>query len=177
MFEHTIYRTTKKLNLKGSHEIRNSSRAIIIKENKILMLYSEVELDYKFPGGGIELNETPIECLKRETREEVGANIIDQYLLGNIMEYNEHQSYDYFLNLSNYYICGITADYDVTTASLNLDQSEKKLGFKPVWVECDIAIKTNEKQINVLPWVKRENFVLNYLLIEGILQQKSGDFY
>ena len=39
------------------------------------MIYSPVNGDYKFPGGGIEPNEPHIETLRREIREESGATL------------------------------------------------------------------------------------------------------
>ena len=48
--------------------IRDSARAIIIKSGKIAMVHS-LKYDYfKFPGGGIEKGEEPIDALIRETR-------------------------------------------------------------------------------------------------------------
>ena len=51
---------------------RPSARAIIIKDNKIYMVHSLVYDYYKFPGGGIESNESNIDALIRETKEEAG---------------------------------------------------------------------------------------------------------
>lgn len=50
---------------------------ILTKENKILVSrekYGEIEI-LKFPGGGIELGESPEEALKREFVEEASAKI------------------------------------------------------------------------------------------------------
>lgn len=58
--------------------IRNSSRAIIINNQKIAMVYSSKYDYYKFPGGGIEKNESQIEALIRETEEETGLMIINE---------------------------------------------------------------------------------------------------
>jgi 8-oxo-dGTP pyrophosphatase MutT (NUDIX family) len=51
---------------------RPSARAIIIKGDKIALVYSKVEKYYKFPGGGIHDDEDKREALIREVREEVG---------------------------------------------------------------------------------------------------------
>ena len=52
--------------------VRNSARSIIIVNNKIAMIHS-LKYDYfKFPGGGIESGENPIDAMIRETREESG---------------------------------------------------------------------------------------------------------
>lgn len=60
------------------------SAAIIVKDNKIFVTqrgYGEFKDWWEFPGGKIEEGETPEECLKREIREELEADInIDKYL-------------------------------------------------------------------------------------------------
>lgn len=60
------------------------SAAIIIKDNKIFVTqrgYGEFKDWWEFPGGKIEEGETPEQCLKREIKEELKADInIDKYL-------------------------------------------------------------------------------------------------
>lgn len=60
------------------------SAAIIIKDNKIFVTqrgYGEFKDWWEFPDGKIEEGETPEECLKREIKEELKADInIDKYL-------------------------------------------------------------------------------------------------
>ena len=60
------------------------SAAIIMKDNKIFVTqrgYGEFKDWWEFPGGKIEQGETPEECLKREIKEELKADInIDKYL-------------------------------------------------------------------------------------------------
>lgn len=60
------------------------SAAIIVKDNKIFVTqrgYGEFKDWWEFPGGKIEEGETPEECLKREIKEELEADInIDKYL-------------------------------------------------------------------------------------------------
>jgi ADP-ribose pyrophosphatase YjhB (NUDIX family) len=57
--------------------IRNSIKAIIIKNNKILLTYNEYngEKFYLLPGGGQRHNETIIDALKRECLEEIGSSV------------------------------------------------------------------------------------------------------
>lgn len=60
------------------------SAAIIMKDNKIFVTqrgYGEFKDWWEFPGGKIEEGETPEECLKREIKEELEADInINKYL-------------------------------------------------------------------------------------------------
>ncbi len=68
LFNEEIYRDDKNLlDFKNSKIIaRSAVRAIIIKENKILMVLLEKTNEYKFPGGGVEENETFEDALKEK---------------------------------------------------------------------------------------------------------------
>ena len=54
---------------------RPSVRAIILRDGKVGMVYSQKYSYYKFPGGGIESGEDHLAALVRETREEVGLSV------------------------------------------------------------------------------------------------------
>lgn len=58
--------------------IRNSAKAIIIREGKILLTKNEDQFGifYLFPGGGQEFGEQLNDALSRECMEEIGAEII-----------------------------------------------------------------------------------------------------
>ena len=58
--------------------VRNSARSIIIRDGKIAMIHSLKYDYYKFPGGGIEAGENPVEAMIRETREEAGLVVIPE---------------------------------------------------------------------------------------------------
>lgn len=72
-------------------QIRKSSRAIIIKNDLILMIHSTKNDDFKFPGGGRKVFESPIDNLIRETKEETGYDIIKASIkpLGYVEELNK----------------------------------------------------------------------------------------
>lgn len=56
--------------------VRNSARSIIIKGQKVAMIYSAKYNYYKFPGGGIEDGENLVDAMIRETREESGLVVL-----------------------------------------------------------------------------------------------------
>lgn len=68
---------------------RLAVRAIILRGCELLLLYSQRNADYKFPGGGVELGETGHDALRRELEEECGArvNAIGEEF-GYIVEYS-----------------------------------------------------------------------------------------
>lgn len=57
--------------------MRISSRAVIFKDDAIILIYRESEHGkyYVFPGGGQENFENKEECIVRECKEELGINI------------------------------------------------------------------------------------------------------
>lgn len=85
------------------------SAAIIMKDNKIFVTqrgYGEFKDWWEFPGGKIEEGETPEECLKREIKEELKADInIDKYLC--TVEYD----YPNFHLKMECFICSLIDDH------------------------------------------------------------------
>lgn len=153
------------LNLDGKIYYREAVRGIILKENKILLVYSDINKDYKFPGGGIEDGEDAYSALKREILEESGAHLISHSYFGQVIEYDDGQfdNADVFRMLSKYYLVEIKEDL----SELNLDHYEEKLKFHPVWVDIKKAYEENKRILegnNPPRWTKRETFVLEYLI-------------
>ena len=76
----------------GKAFIRPSARAIIIKDNKIYMVHSLLYDYYKFPGGGIEHDESNIDALIRETKEEAGLMVIKDSIKEYGYVHRKHKS-------------------------------------------------------------------------------------
>ncbi|MCM3122850.1 NUDIX domain-containing protein [Mesobacillus sp. AQ2] len=144
---------------------RVAIRAIIMKNNRILLVESNWG-DYKFPGGGLEENETHEDCLKREVREETGyVNSLVKDKVGIVIErkMDEYEDHTLFQMTSHYYLCELATDEKVTQ---QLDDYEAKMDFTAKWVTLEEAIIQNESLINNLEknsWLKRETFVLKHI--------------
>ncbi len=155
------------LTLEGLPSIRHAVRAIIIRDEKLLMVYSTVNRDYKFPGGGIKNGEMHTQALRRELCEETGAILDRVSRLGGIsLEYDRTKipGYGYFKMFSYFYLCSIKEE----TLSPQLDPYEAELGFTPAWVPCAEALKNNEAVLTDTAsyqpgWLKRETAVLQIL--------------
>lgn len=148
------------LNLNGKTYYREAVRAIIRDGDKILLIYSEKNGDYKLPGGGVEEGETYEEALIREVEEEAGVRVSVVKEVFRVMEYDEGQfdDCDLFKMLSIYYIAIITR-----TLKQKLDSYEYEMGFIPKWVELSQAIEKNKEILNskAFPrWTKRETMIL-----------------
>lgn len=140
---------------------KKAARAIIIKDNKICLVRNNKN-EFKFPGGGMDDNETIIDTLKREALEEAGMLINND----SIKEYGmfvekwlsvkkEEDKKIYYME-SYYFFC----DYDLIT-EISPTESEKEAGFKPGFYDVNEAIEYNSKsKINS---IKRELYVLELL--------------
>lgn len=56
---------------------RVTSRALIFDDQQRLVIVQDAKGGWQLPGGGLEHDETYYECLKREVREELGADVIN----------------------------------------------------------------------------------------------------
>ena len=172
LFNEVIYRDDEKsLNFDNCKIIlRNAVRAVIVNENKILMVRLGKTNEYKFPGGGIEKNETVEEALKREVLEEAGCNVAKiEEKIGIMIELGiaEEDKKSVFKMVSEYYNVRI----DSNRFDQKLDKYEEELEFMPCWMEIEKAYKTNREIINnryaSTPWIRRETRVLE------IVKEKS----
>lgn len=144
---------------------RTAVRAVALQGTSLLMIHSAVDGDYKFPGGGVKEGETLNEALAREVLEECGTRVLTiKDEIGCIVEYAHpiEKDFDIFKMTSHYYFCDVENSFGFQS----LDEYEEELGFRPVWIHLEDAIKTNKS----LPpfaqkpnWLARETFMLEYL--------------
>ena len=120
---------------------------------------------FTFPGGGVDEGEAREDALRREVREECGAELsrIGEEI-GSVIEYDNdtETNFDTFKMTSHYYRCEVTDGF----GAQKLDGYERDLGFMPVWIDIEEAIRVNKSLLasaNPPEWLKRENFLLEYL--------------
>ncbi len=153
------------LNLDGRIISREAVRAIILKEDQILMMHSPVKGDYKFPGGGIKERETHEEALLREIKEECGLILSEiRAEFGLVIEYARprEEDYDVYRHASYYYLCKVSPHY----VGQDLDEYEGQLRLRPEWVSIDDALKQNRAILSGSfgeppRWTERDTYVLN----------------
>ena len=154
----------------GKAFIRPSARAVIIKYNKIYMVHSLVYDYYKFPGGGIEKNESNIDALIRETKEEAGLVVIKdsikEYGYVHRIQKAKDPGYSMFIQDNFYYLC----DVEDRKINQNLDDYEDFEKFTLELVDPKIAINANRNSNHGpknLDMIEREAKVLELLIKDG----------
>ncbi|MBE5755665.1 MAG: NUDIX domain-containing protein [Clostridiales bacterium] len=77
-------------------EKRESCRAIIFKDEKMVAMYREKNgrTYYTFPGGGMDEGETINECVKREVIEEFGIVVKP---IREVYTYEDEKTYQHFI--------------------------------------------------------------------------------
>ncbi|MBS3150442.1 NUDIX domain-containing protein, partial [Candidatus Woesearchaeota archaeon] len=137
------------------YEIRESARAVVIRDGKIAILSVSKYGYHKLPGGGLEKEEDVRSTLLREIKEETGcdAEIIEE--IGKIVEYKskfkqKQISYCYLVKVKSY------------SPNLRFTDNEKSAGFSLLWEKIDNAIKLFE---NDAPLDYFGNFIRNRDLI------------
>jgi ADP-ribose pyrophosphatase YjhB (NUDIX family) len=150
---------------------RKATRAIVLKGEMILMLFTERYHDYSLPGGGLDHGEDVVAGMVRELVEETGAKNIQ-----NISEFGIYEEYrpwykpDYDVQhmISFCFIC--SADEEL--GNTNLEQHELNNGMKPIWINIHEAIAHNEETIANSDKkgmsIERETYLL-HLIKEEIL--------
>ncbi|MCC7187367.1 MAG: NUDIX domain-containing protein [Anaerolineales bacterium] len=153
------------IDVRGKTVHRTAVRGVILRGRDLLMVYSSNVGDYKFPGGGVNNGEAHTQALRREIREECGMSLerVGEEI-GAVIEYNipKEPEYDVFKMTSHYYWCELTDGF----ASQKLDPYEVELGFKPVWIKIEEALRVNKIMLGsdrIPEWLRREIFMLEYL--------------
>ncbi|MBQ6334557.1 MAG: NUDIX domain-containing protein [Erysipelotrichaceae bacterium] len=149
---------------------RDSARSIIIRDGRVAMVYSVKFDHYKFPGGGIENKEDPIEAMIRETREEAGLEVIPdsikEYGFVHRIEKSEYDPTECFVQDNYYYLCEVMDNL----SEQQLDDYEKEESYTLEYVEALAAIRKNRQADKAHPlMLEREAKVLEMLMAEGLL--------
>lgn len=151
---------------------RPSTRAIVLRESNILLMYTERYQDYSLPGGGIDDGEDNHSALVRELSEETGANNIR-----NIREYGVYREYRpwYKADFNNVFIesfCYL-CDIDNTLSEPKLEDYEVNNGMTAKWINIHHAIEHNLQTIASSPKkglsIERETFLLQHIAAEFAL--------
>ena len=145
--------------------VREAVRAIIVKDGKVALIKSLKENHYKFPGGGIELGESHIDTLIRETKEETGLIIKYDSIIecGFIHEIRKSIFNDDAFEQKSYYYF---AEVEDEIREQELSEREKDLQYVLEWVDPVIAYNVDYKlgQDYNYKFLLREACILNLII-------------
>lgn len=154
---------------------RPSARAIIIKDEKIAMVYSDKYDYYKFPGGGVEQGEDNVDAMIREVKEETGLEVIPDSVreYGVAIRKEKGKKEDLFLQENYYYLCRVGDK----VRRQKLDEYESEERFTLRWTTAKQAIETNlyhdhfgKDSLIARHMMEREVKVLRMLIDEGLIR-------
>jgi ADP-ribose pyrophosphatase YjhB (NUDIX family) len=122
---------------------RHAARAIVVKGDDILLLYTERYHDYSLPGGGIDDGEDEVAGLIRELQEETGAQGVCN--VKAFARYDEYRPWDKadadIIHMISYcYMCEVDDELGETA----FESHEVNNGMRPLWVNIHEAIAHNE---------------------------------
>lgn len=164
--------TLDSLDYDESIEVRRrpSARGIVIKDGKVAMIHSKMYDYFKFPGGGIEACESPLEAMIREVREESGLTVIPKSIkeFGNVHRRSRTEKGGLFVQDNFYFVCSC----EENIGSTELDDYESEEGFTLEFVAADVAIERNRNchAMDKMPlMLEREARVLELLIEMGYL--------
>lgn len=149
--------------------VRHATRAIVLSQSDILLLYTERYDDYTLPGGGLNEGEDPIAGMIRELEEETGAQNIRQ-----VMDYGIYEEFRPW-NKDNAQVMHMisycyTCQIDRELGDNNLEAHEVNNGMTPMWVNIHQAIAHNEQTMAQSHKkglsIERETFLLRKLVQE-----------
>ena len=150
--------------------VRNSARSIIISGRTLAMIHSIKNDYYKFPGGGIEKGEDPMDAMVRETREEAGLVVmpetVKEFGLVHRIQKSDMDETECFIQDNYYYLC--QAETGAVAQQLDLYESEEK--FTLEYVDPETVIAKN-RSVSLTPYdpvmFEREARVVELLMAEG----------
>jgi len=130
--------------------LRRVANAVLLNEkNEVGLMHARKPDFYVLPGGGIEEGESVIEALKREVKEEVGADCEVTGELGVVMCYEEEAKN---INVSYTFI-----------AKLSGSVGERQLTKGEIEADCVIEWKEIDEMIEAIRLSKPQEYIGHFL--------------
>ena len=148
---------------------RTACRAIVIKDNKLLLSYEKVTGQWMIPGGGLEDDEDEKECCIREVAEETGILIRPSECQLEIDEYYEEWKW-----VNRYFIGEIIGHTD-----MRLTERERKVGMEPRWLPIKeiTAIFSQHQAYTQTDEMRRGMYLREYRALCELVNKKACNYY
>jgi 8-oxo-dGTP diphosphatase len=148
-------------------KIRVGANAIIIQDNKILLIRFEDEFGphYNLPGGGIKKGESALQALKRECLEEACAQVEVENFVGSWEYVPEQLNFKYGKKqrLGLIFLCKLK---EGSTAKMPETPDKNQVGIE--WMPIEMLSQTDRPPI--FPQIEKH-------LIDAINGKHTGFFY
>lgn len=145
---------------------RSGSRAIIIRDGKLLLSHETNSGWWLIPGGGLEAGETPEMACIREVEEETGYIVrpVRQFLTMN--EYYEEYRY-----VSDYFVCEVTGK-----GRMNLTDAEIRRGVEPQWIPFREAVRifSEHESYAGISEEKRGSYQREYTALQAYMEELTN---
>ncbi|MCK0715935.1 NUDIX hydrolase [Chromohalobacter sarecensis] len=149
---------------------RHAARGIVLRDDRMLLLFTERYNDFSLPGGGIDEGEDIVVALKRELEEETGARDVQvKEHYGFIEEYRPYwkPQFDLMHMTSHFFMCDVAPKL----ADARMESYEVANGMKPIWVPVSEAVSHNRQVMarqegTMGQSIQRETFMLEKIADE-----------
>lgn len=110
-----------------------AARAVVIHQEKVLLLYLKKNEVYNLPGGGLEAKETLEACVLRELKEETGYLGWNPIPSITVVEYYPNGIFE-----SHFFRVGLANEIQGTR---NLTAEEQEQGIEIMWLSVEEALE------------------------------------
>lgn len=121
---------------------RRAARGIVLRDGRLLLLYTERYNDFSLPGGGVDAHEELETALARELEEETGARnvrVLDAFGRVDELRPHWHPEYPFMAMKSFIYRCEI----DAALGEARMESYERDAGMRVAWTGVEEAIAHN----------------------------------
>lgn len=132
-------------------EVRYGARGIVQRKDGMIAIFNKLNKnEYKLPGGGIDIGESPEQAFLREVLEETGCIVNEMKLIGIAEELKSKQN---FKQISYVFISNVKEQ----TGKLSLTKKEQDEGGQIIWISPKEALERIENSFLFLKESKYEN--------------------
>ena len=144
---------------------RAGNRAVIVRDEMILLSHETVSGWWLVPGGGMEDGESPEECCVREVEEETGLIVRPLRKFLTLYEYYEEYRY-----ISHYFVCEPAG-----SGQMRLTDAEKRRGLEPRWLPLQEAVElfSRHQSYAAVSEEKRGSYLREYTALQEYLKNRE----